>query len=185
MDNKLLERCYLESKVVMRGDYPYFVNSVSDGNPEMTRELLEEITDNIISVADLDCDLILAPEAMGIQYAAALTLKTGIPFKIIRKRAPLLDDEILFNTSTGYSKSEMLLSSTEPGTRVAIIDDVVSTGGTLKGLVKVLRDNGIVVTEIIAIYNKSKDLDALAREMGVPIRFLLKVAVKDGKPVIL
>ena len=185
MDTTLLERCYLESKIVMRGDYPYFINSISDANPEVTKELLDEITDNIISVADLDCDLILAPEAMGIQYATALTLRTGIPFKVIRKRNPLLDDEILFNTSTGYSKSDMLLSNTEPGTRVAIVDDVVSTGGTLKGLVKILKDNGLVVTEIITILNKSKDLDGLSKEIGVPIRYLIKVAVKDGKPVIL
>ena len=94
MSKDRIIRTYLDSRMVMKGNYPYFVNSVSDGNPRITKELLDEITDNILKISDLDCDLILAPEAMGIQYAAALTIRTGIPFQVIRKRGYGFPDEI-------------------------------------------------------------------------------------------
>ena len=185
MDSKVLIKTYLESKVVMKGDYPYFINPISDGNPAMTKDLLDEVTDDIISISDLDCDLILAPEAMAIPYAAVMTVKTGIPFQIIRKRGHGLSNEIAFEKSTGYESSQMFLHDIPRGTKAVLVDDVISTGGTLKSIVKNLRDNGIIITEIIAILNKSDDIDALSADIGIPIRSLIRVSVIDGKPVVL
>lgn len=179
-----LERCYLDSKIVMKGDYPYFVNPISEGNPAVTKGLLEEITDSIIEISDLDCDIILTPEAMAIQYGAALTLRTGIPFQIIRKRGTGLPDEISFEKRTGYEGARMYISSIPEGSKVAIIDDVLSTGGTLRSTVKALREHGMIVTEIIIILNKSDNDKALSEELGIPIRVLLNVGVRDGKPVL-
>ena len=136
-------------------------------------------------MGDLDCDVILSPEAMGIQYATALTIRTGIPFQIIRKRGHGLPGEIAFNKSTGYGKSEMYLNFIEKGTRVVILDDVVSTGGTLKAIARILRENGIVVQEAIIVLNKCPDIRALERETGMRIRTLIDVAVRDGRPILL
>ncbi len=184
MDKGLIERYYLESKVVMKGDYPYFVNPISDGNPAITKELLDQITDCIIESSKLDCDVILAPEAMAIPYGAVLTMKTGIPFQILRKRGHGLPDEISFEKTTGYEGSRMFMNGIAAGTKAVIVDDVLSTGGTLKAMVKALREHGIVITEVIIILDKSIDKDAISAEISVPIRSLLKVGVKDGKPVI-
>jgi len=184
MERSVLERVYLESAVVQKGDYPYFINSISDGNPPVTKELLDEITDRFLSLGDLDCDIILAPEAMGIQYAAALTLRTGIPFQVIRKRGHGLPGEIAFHKDTGYEGSEMYMNFVEPGTRAILVDDVISTGGTLKATVRTLREHGIVIDEALIILNKSSDISSLMDEIGIRIRTLMDVAVRDGRPVI-
>ena len=184
MDTSEISKAYLESSVIMKGDYPYFLNPISDGNPRMTKALLDQITDCIIEIADLDCDVILAPEAMAIQYGAALTMRTGIPFQVIRKTGTGLPDEISFGKKTGYGESNMYLHGIEPGTRVMIIDDVLSTGGTIRSMVKALKDFGIIVTEAVMILNKSDIADDLSKELDVPIRTILDVSVKDGKPVL-
>lgn len=181
----ILTRSFLSSPVVDFGGYPYFVNPVSDGIPRMERELIEEIVDGIIDVADLDCDLVLAPEAMGIPLATGITLRTGIPFAVIRKRRYGLEGEVALDQQTGYSKTPMYINGVSPGDRVAVIDDVVSTGGTLKAIVSALREMGAEITEAVAVYSKQPDVSALSEELGVPIRYLLAVSSTEGRPVII
>jgi len=179
-----MEEEYLNSSVVMKGDYPYFINAISDGNPPVTKELMDEFVDRVLEKTDIDCDVILAPEAMAIQYATALTVRTGVPFQIIRKRKQGLPGEIVFDQSTGYSKSQMYINFLKSGTRVVIVDDVLSTGGTMRAIVNELRRNGIIVEKAIIVLNKSNDAQSLAKELGIELVTLLDVAVKDGKPVL-
>ena len=185
MGKDVIKSTFLSSKIVRKGDYDYFVNPISEGNPPITKELLDEITDNIIEISDLDCDVILAPEAMSIQYGAALTLRTGIPFQIIRKRATGLLDEISFSKSTGYAESKMYLTSIPPRTKVVIVDDVLSTGGTLRSMVRALRGRSIEVTEIIIVLDRSHNSDALSKELGIPIRTVLEVDISNGMPIVI
>ena len=184
MEFPLLSKSFLEGPVVDRDGYQYFVTQMSDGIPRIGRDLLNEVLDGIEAVADLDCDLILAPEAMGIPLATGLTLRTGIPFLVVRKRWYGLPGEIEVRQRTGYSECLMTVNTVNPGERVVILDDVVDTGGTLKGAVSALREAGIVVTEIVVIFNRSGDIDSLSEEMGVPIRTLLSVGTEDGRPVL-
>lgn len=181
----LLTESFLSSPVVDLHGYPYFVNPVSDGIPEMGRDLLEEVVDGIVRASDLDCDVILAPEAMGIPLAAGVTLRTGIPYSVIRKRSYGLPGEIPLDQRTGYSRSPMYINGVGAGSRVAILDDVISTGGTVKAVVGALRGAGAEVTEVIAVYSKSRDVSDLERELGVPVRYLLAVSSVGGRPALL
>ncbi len=181
----LLTESFLSGPVVDRNGYPYFVNPVSDGIPSMDAALLNEVTDGIISECDLDCDVILAPEAMGIPLAACVTLKTGIPYSVIRKRRYGLPGEITLDQRTGYSKSPMYINGVHPGERIVIVDDVISTGGTLRAIVRALGEAGAVVTAVVAVYSKQKDVSALSEELGVPVHYLLAVSSLGGKPALL
>ncbi len=181
----LLERLFLSSPVVDRDSYPYFVNPVSDGVPAMESALLEEVVVGILETANLDCDVVLAPEAMGIPLAACVTLMSGIPYSVIRKRPYGLPGEITLDQRTGYSKSPMYINCIVPGTRAAIIDDVVSTGGTVRAVVGALRDAGVTVTEVVTVFYKGGDVSRLEEELGVPVRFLLAVSSEGGRPAIL
>lgn len=177
-----LRESFLNGPVVDRGGYSYFVNPVSDGLPRMDRELLEEVVDGIVGIADLDCDVILAPEAMGLPIAAGITLRTGIPYLAIRKRPYGLPGEISYRQRTGYSGSTIHISTLGRGERVAIVDDVVDTGGTIRATIEALRDAGVVVTEVVAVYDRSPDIDALSRELGVPVRALVRIGVDENGP---
>lgn len=181
----LLTESFLSSPVVDLHGYPYFVNPVSDGVPLMGRELLEEVVEGIIRVSDLDCDVLLAPEAMGIPLAACVTMRTGIPYSVIRKRSYGLPGEIALDQHTGYSSSPMYINGVRPGERVAILDDVISTGGTVKAIARALREAGAEVTEVVAVYSKGRDVSALSEDIGAPVRYLLAVSSVGGRPALL
>jgi len=185
MESRLIKEEFMNSQIVMIGDYPYFANSISDGSPAMTRDLLDEIVGSFQRVCDLECDLFLAPEAMGIPYATALTMRTGIPTQIIRKRGLGLPDEVVLEKSTGYETSKMYIRSIPKGSKAILVDDVISTGRTLKATIQTLRDNGLIINEALIVLNKCPDLKKVEVETGLKIHTLIKVKVVDGKPVVL
>jgi adenine phosphoribosyltransferase len=185
MESGLIKEAFMNSKIVMIGDYPYFANSISDGNPALTMDLLDEIVGSFQRLSDLDCDLFIAPEAMGIPYATALTMRTGIPIQIIRKRGLGLPDEVVLEKSTGYETSKMYMHSIPKGSKAILVDDVISTGHTLKSTIQKLRESGLIIEEALIVLNKCPDLKAIEKESGLTIHTLIDVKVVNGKPVIL
>ena len=181
----LLEKTLEQSPIVKRKQYNYFVHPITDGLPLVTKDLLEEIAETIIKMANLDCDKIVTAEAMGIPIATALTMKTGIPYVIIRKRPYGLDGEVKIDQMTGYSKADMFINSLSPGERVVFVDDVVSTGGTITPTIKALQEMGLEVIDVVVVVNKNRKIHELEQNLDVKIKTLVDVDIVDGKVVII
>ncbi|MGN1044620.1 MAG: hypoxanthine/guanine phosphoribosyltransferase [Candidatus Methanomethylophilaceae archaeon] len=171
------------SRIISKNGYPYLINPLMDGIPRMDPEILDEVTDRMIQLSDFDCDLILAPEAMALPLAAAVSLKTRIPYCVIRKRPYGCEDEIPIDEVTGYSRNRMYINDISPGERIVIIDDVVSTGGTLRSIVEAVRRRGCVVSDVIVAVNKSKDLQSISETVGVRVKAVIDVRIEGGKAV--
>ncbi len=133
----------------------------------------------------MECDKIVTPEAMGIPLATALSLKTNIPFVIIRKKKYGLDGEREVAQTTGYSKNAMYINGLRKGDRVLFVDDVVSTGGTLIPMINTLKEMGVIVKDVVIVFNKHKNIRALEEKIGLRIKTLLSVDVENGRVVIL
>jgi adenine phosphoribosyltransferase len=174
---KSLEEC----PVVKKGDYDYFVHPITDGVPSMDPTLLREVLERISAICDFSCDYILAPEAMGIPLAVPLSLQTGIPYSVIRKRQYGLPGEVGLKQTTGYSKSDMFINGLSSGDRVVLVDDVVSTGGTLKAIIQTLRSMGVVIVDVIIVVEKGDAKVELERELDITIKTLVKVKMVNGK----
>lgn len=177
----LLKKYFLESPVTDRDGYPYFVNPISDGIPRVDPALLEETVDGLLSIGKFDCDVILAPEAMGIPLAVPISLKTGIPYSVIRKRKYGLPGEITVKRATGYSSGFLYINGLKAGDKVAIVDDVLSTGGTVRAINAALKERGIVLNELVTVFDKTESPVTME---GVEIKSILRVGVKDGRPCI-
>ncbi len=175
---KILRESLLNAPIVRRGDYYYFIHPISDGVPQLEPELLEEITEHILGIISKDFDKILAIEAMGIPLATAISMKTGIPFTIIRKRPYGLEGEIRLSQETGYSKGELYVNDVRKGDRVLIVDDVISTGGTLISLIKALEDTGAIITDTIVIIERGDGLSRL-KDIGIDIKTLVRIDVTE------
>jgi len=134
-----VKRSLEASPIVKKGDYNYFVNPISDGVPAMDPKMLREISLAVYKHADLDVDKIVAVEAMGIHLATALSLATDIPFVVIRKRQYGLEGEHEVYQKTGYGSSNLYINDLHAGEKILLIDDVVSTGGTLVALIRTLK----------------------------------------------
>jgi adenine phosphoribosyltransferase len=176
-----LRKSLQESPVVKKGDYDYFVNPITDGVPPMDPELLREVVERMMQIGHFDCDMIIAPEAMGIPLAVSLSLQTGIPYCVVRKRRYDLPGEMIIAQKTGYSTSEMSINGLKAGDRVVIVDDVLSTGGTLKVLITALKEMGVQIIDVMVVVEKGDGKADLEKEIGVSIKTLIKVEMCDGK----
>lgn len=170
-----------ECPVVRMGDYEYFVHPITDGIPRMDPNLLQEVVDRILEVGDFDCDLIMTPEAMGIPLAVPLSLRTGIPYNVVRKRRYGLPGEVSLQQTTGYSRTDMFINGISEGDRVVIVDDVISTGGTIAAIVKALQGMGVQIVDIIVVVEKGDRKASLERELGIKIKTLVKVEMHEGR----
>jgi len=184
MKESMLERlkASLErSEVVRFGDYNYFVHPITDGIPYMDPQVLDEVLDRLYDLMDLDVDYLVGAEAMAIPLIVPLSLMTGIPYNVVRKRKYGLPEEVSVRQTTGYSEKDLYINGLKKGDRVLVLDDVVSTGGTLKAIVKALKAMGVEVMDIIVVVQKTDRLKELENDIGQSIRTLVQVEVKDGK----
>lgn len=179
-----LKESLVNAPIVKKGDYDYFVHPVSDGIPTMKPEVLRQISELIIKNFDLNVDKIVAIEAMGIHLATALSLATDIPFVIIRKRQYGLDGELTIHKKTGYGESTLYVNDLHKGERVLLIDDVVSTGGTLINTIEALKEIGVDLVTIIAVLEKGDGKKLVEKETGCKVNSVVKLHVEDGKVVV-
>ncbi|WP_327052277.1 hypoxanthine/guanine phosphoribosyltransferase [Halomicrococcus gelatinilyticus] len=151
--DRLLESLH-EAPIIDKDGYQYLVHPISNGVPMLEPELLREVVVELTRAADLDVDKIVAPEAMGIHIATALSLQTDVPLVVIRKREYGLDGEVALHQTTGYSESEMFINDVDEGDRVLIVDDLLSTGGTLAAICDALDDIGAEIVDIAVVIRK-------------------------------
>ena len=176
----LLRQSLREAPIIEKDDYHYFVHPVSDGVPMLEPELLREIVIRIIRKAEIEnVDKIVTPAAMGIHISTAVSLMTDIPLVVIRKRSYGLDGEVSLAKQTGYSEGEMYINDVEAGDRVLVIDDVLSTGGTMRAILDALTDIGAEVGDVVAVIKKAGDNEI--DDTDYSVKTLINVAVEGGE----
>jgi len=150
-----LKESLLEAPVVEKEGYHYFVHPITDGVPMLRPELLREVVVGIVRTTDLsDVDKIVTPAAMGIHISTAVSLATDVPLVVLRKRSYGFDDEVALAKQTGYAESEIYINGVEAGDRVLVLDDVLSTGGTLDAITAGLEHVGVDIADIVVVIHK-------------------------------
>ncbi|MFY4813019.1 hypoxanthine/guanine phosphoribosyltransferase [Haloarcula sp. H-GB5] len=168
-----------EAPIIDKDGYSYLVHPLSNGVPMLEPELLREVVVGVTRAADLDVDKIVAPEAMGIHIATALSLQTDIPLVVIRKRSYGLEDEVPLHKTTGYSESEMFINDIEAGDDLLIVDDLLSTGGTMAAICEALDDIGANISDIVVVFRKQGD--SALDDTDYDVTSLLDISVdQDG-----
>ncbi|WP_339103498.1 hypoxanthine/guanine phosphoribosyltransferase [Haloterrigena salinisoli] len=167
-----------DAPIIDKDGYEYLVHPISNGVPMLDPDLLREVVVEVMQTADLNVDKIVAPEAMGIHLATALSLQTDIPLVVIRKRPYGLEGEVSLHQQTGYSESEMYINDVEDGDRVLIVDDMLSTGGTLAAICTALDDIGADIVDIVVVLRKVGD--SALDDTKFDATSLLDITVEDG-----
>ena len=113
-----------------------------------------------------DYDVLVTAEAKSIPLAHALAVETRKPYIVLRKDYKVyMGDAIRAETvsiTTGRSQTLILDEKDIPllkGKRVAIVDDVISTGSTLQGMRQVIKKAGGQVVLESAIFTEGDACD--------------------------
>ncbi len=105
-----------------------------------------------------DIDVLVCPEAKAIPLAHALAKLTQVNYVVARKSVKAyMNDPIVEKVKSITTTDEQLLVldgsdvATIRGRNVCIVDDVVSTGGSLTSLEKLLQKSGCRVVAKVAV----------------------------------
>ena len=72
-----------------------------------------------------------------------------------------MEGEVRVDVSTGYSSSTAYINDIKPGERVLVVDDVISTGGTLEPLLQALEEMGAILKGVVIAIEKGEERDWL------------------------
>ncbi|TQQ85675.1 adenine phosphoribosyltransferase [Peptacetobacter hominis] len=111
------------------------------------KEMVDIMADNL---KDLDVDVIVGPEARGFLTGAPVAYAVGAGFVPIRKpgKLPAETESYEYELEYGTDKIEIHKDAIEKGQKVAIIDDLLATGGTMEAAVKLIEKLGGEVVSI-------------------------------------
>ena len=182
---QILKQSLSDAPIIWKGDYPYFIHPITDGVPRLEPNVLQAIVALTEPLVDWDnIDIILGIEAMGLPLTAPLAMRTGVPMVIARKRNYGLEGEVQINQQTGYSKGSIYLNDIKAGERIAIIDDVLSTGGTMRSVIEGVKKTKASVENIVIVVEKGDGMQNLKQDYP-NIRFdsLVKLHM-DGEKII-
>jgi adenine phosphoribosyltransferase len=168
--------------VLDRRGYPYLVHPLLDGIPRCPPGLVEAWVDWARrQPACRQATLLAAPEAMGLPLVAPLAIATGLPYVVVRKRHYGLPGEQVARAETGYGGADLHVNCVAPGDRVLVVDNVLSTGGTLDAVLDALKATGCATVGALVAIDKGTARERLEREHGVAVRAMRTIRVEDGK----
>jgi len=179
----LLKKKIEEAPVIEVGKYRYFINPLQGIPAPVEPELLAEVVDEIALMPEIkEADLIVCIEAMSIGLGYALSIKVGKPIVIVRKKEFPLEGKTLIKQKTGYSEGNLFLYGDYAGKKVVIVDDLLSTGGTLLALVKALKEKGADVLCTAVVMERGDGKKELEKA-GIKVNALCRVEVgQKGQP---
>jgi len=124
-------------------------------------------------------DQVAGIEARGFILGGAVAHQVSAGFIPIRKKGKLPHKRvsIAYSLEYGLDEMEMHEDAVVKGDRVILVDDLIATGGTAEGAVKLLRQmGGQVVAACFVIDLPDLGGAEKIRELGVPVRTLISFA---------
>ena len=143
------------------------------GNARAFRRAVDEL---VQPFAGMGIEKVAGMEARGFILGGAVAHQLSAGFVPIRKKGKLPHDKVSIAYSLEYGLDEMEMHSDAviPGVRVILVDDLIATGGTAEGAVKLLKQIGADVVAACFVIDLP-DLGGAdkVRALGVPVRALL------------
>lgn len=109
------------------------------------KESFKEVVDIMIeNLKDKNVDYIVGPEARGFLFGSAVAYGLGVGFIPVRKPGKLPSEVIRdeYDLEYGSNILEIHKDAIKKGDRIAIVDDLLATGGTILSAAKLIEKLG-------------------------------------------
>lgn len=128
-----------------------------------------------------EIDKVVGFDARGFLFGAAVAHELGVGFAMLRKpgKLPGETDHVEYGLEYGVNALELQAGAVGTGERVALVDDVIATGGTAGAGIELVRRQGGEIVEFTALI----DLPHLGggeriKKAAVPVRTLLCITME-------
>ena len=159
---ELVKASYLKGDFVLRSgrrSNRYFDKFLFETEPA----LLKELGRHLAEMVPKETQRLAAPELGAVLLGGALSMEIGLPLVLVRKEPK------------GYGTGKQLEGRFEPGERITVIEDVVTTGGDSLRSVQVLRDAGLEVIHLVVVLDRGEGGEASIREARIPYTPLFRI----------
>ena len=182
--NKSLVQASFDNKPLLPvGDFKFLVNPLTEQIPATTAELLRSTTEWLVEVGDFrKATKIAGEEDKGAILVASTALETGLPFGMARWYPSGLEGQVGIDFEMEYASGQLFLNGIEQGDQVIIVDDMISTGGTMLALIEAVEKADAAIVDIICVAEKIeyRGVDRIREETGYLVKTLLQISV-SGK----
>ena len=148
---KVFKACYLQGDFLLRSGLrskEYFDKYRIESNPE----LLAQIIDHLAPLIPKDTEILAGLEMGGIPLSTALSLKSQLPARFVRKKAK------------EYGTMKICEGGDIKGKKLCLIEDVVTTGGQVIESAKELRALGATVSNALCVIFRGESPSVLEKE---------------------
>ena len=99
----------------------------------------------------IDYDVVVGPESRGFIFGVPIAYNNHKAFVPVRKKGKLPCETVSrsYDLEYGSATIEMHKDSIKPGQKVAIIDDLIATGGTVEAAIKLVEELGGEVVKVV------------------------------------
>jgi adenine phosphoribosyltransferase len=170
--------------------FEFFPTSITDNIPPLHPDVSHAIC--LLSRLHLEhsheATLGVGEEDRGAMIISDILLAHNLPRTLARWTPTGAPGEVqvpLANEYVQEGDTRIFLNGVRAHDRVIIVDDLISTGGTLVALVEAVRMTGAIILEILTIGEKSENQgrDFLKRKTGLEIKTMLATSLehRDGR----
>jgi len=120
-------------------------------------------------------------EAVGGMELGAVPISTAVCLVAAMEKTAFRNI-IVRKAPKGHGTQKMVEGALQPGMKVAVVEDVVSTGGSSLKAVQILREAGAQVAGIISVVDRLMGGEKLFEQEGIQYRYLLDInQIRDAR----
>jgi orotate phosphoribosyltransferase len=163
---RIYARAHLTGDFTLRSgavSHEYFDKYLFESDPQ----LLREIAVALVSLLPADVDALAGLELGGVPLATLCSQLSGLPSLFVRRQAKT------------YGTRRLAEGGQVAGRRLAVIEDVVTSGGQLRESCRELREQGADIAVVLCVIDREAGgADSLARE-NLELRSLFTASELD------
>lgn len=150
-------------KLTSGGLSPYYVDlRTLVSKPKLFERLVDSYIDKMRAIGK-DFDVIAGVETAGIPIATLISYKTGVPMVYAR------------SGERGHGTERLVEGELAAGDRVVVIDDVLTTGGSIMNAVKAISTYGGKVAYALVFLDRLQNGTKRLREAEIAVHSVIKI----------
>ena len=102
-------------------------------------------------------DIFASVPTSGLVFGSALAYEMNKPFIYVRKDPKT------------YGTNKMIEGFLQPGSKVVMVDDVATTGTSISNAVEIIRANGGIVEDVVALVDRHEGAEDKLKKIGIKL----------------
>lgn len=172
----------MRAHTVKTGDYYTTVNELTDQIPATSPETLKAATELVLGFGPMLGNKLLCEEDKGGILAGIICLRSNLPLAIARWYPYELPDSIKVPIKMEYFRGSMFVNGITKDDKIVIVDDTLSTGGTILALADAVKKVGAEIAEIRVVIEKlgNGGRERIRNELGLEVKSGLGIIIDDN-----